>query len=92
MWQGDVVSVAWISRSAPTPGARPDDCFADETAIDFPSVGHIVARVKDSFVGDHDPEGGRTLTGEVAVSRRDAIFGTTVSRVYFACRSVELLE
>lgn len=71
------MSVAWISRGS-APGAAADDCFADETAIDFPSVGHIVARVRDAFVGDHDPEAGRTLTAEVAVSRRDAIFGTTV--------------
>ncbi len=72
------MSVAWTSRGAPTSGGRADDCFADETAIDFPSVGHIVARARDAFVGDPDPEAARTLTAEVAVSRRDALLGTTV--------------
>ena len=72
------MSVAWIPRGAPAPESRPDDCFADETAIDFPSVGHIVARVRDAFVGDQHLDGHGTLTAEVAVSRHEALFGTTV--------------
>lgn len=72
------MSVAWIPRGTPIPEARPDDCFADETAIDFPCVGHIAARVRDAFVGDPDPDSPRMLTAEVAVTPRDALFGTTV--------------
>src|SRR5262245_34443992 len=31
------------------------DCFADEIAIDFPSVGHVVERMRDAFLGErHD--------------------------------------
>jgi hypothetical protein len=30
---------------------RPHDCFADEIAIDFPSVGDLVARVRDAWRG-----------------------------------------
>lgn len=71
------MNVAWISNRAPAPD-RSGDCFADETAIDFPSVGHIVARVRDAFVAAHDADRPATLTAEVAVSRRDALFGTVV--------------
>jgi hypothetical protein len=34
----------------PTSGA--DECFADEIAIDFPSVDTMVARVRDAFLGE----------------------------------------
>jgi hypothetical protein len=71
------VSVAWTVRETPVDPTS-DDCFADETAIDFPSVGHIVARVREAFVGDHELDDRSTLTAEVAVSRRDAMFGTTL--------------
>ena len=52
------------------------DCFADEVAIDFPSVGPFVDRVRDGFLG----EGGGTevLTTDVWLSRRDASAGTVV--------------
>ena len=56
---------------------RAHDCFADEIAIDFPSVGHLVERVRDGFLG----EGGdvaTTLTTEVSLSRRDASSATVV--------------
>jgi hypothetical protein len=69
--------VAWISRGARST-ERADECFADETAIDFPAVNHIVARVRDAFVEEPDPDSSGTLTAEVAVSRRDALLGTTV--------------
>ena len=29
-----------------------EECFADEIAIDFPSVDGMMARVRDSFLGD----------------------------------------
>ncbi|MGE0703347.1 MAG: hypothetical protein AB7F99_01535 [Vicinamibacterales bacterium] len=71
------MSVDWIVRGKPAK-VTPDDCFADETAIDFPSVGHIVARVRDAFVDDYGVDEPRLLTAEVAVSRREALFGTTL--------------
>jgi hypothetical protein len=55
--------------------ARPD-CFADEVAIDFPSIDQLVPRVRDRFLGiqaDAD-----TLTAEVSVSHREASHGTVV--------------
>ena len=30
----------------------PRDCFADEIAIDFPSVGHVVERIREAFLGE----------------------------------------
>jgi hypothetical protein len=56
---------------------RPHDCFADEIAIDFPSVGDLVARVRDAFLGER-AGGDDTLTTEVSVSSRDAWRGTVV--------------
>ena len=52
------------------------DCFADEVAIDFPSVGRFVERVRDAFLGE--PGGSEILTTEVWLSRRDASAGTIV--------------
>jgi hypothetical protein len=63
----------WDALSAT---ATPRDCFADEIAIDFPSVGQFVARVRDRFLGaqaDAD-----MLTTEVSVSRREASRGIVV--------------
>jgi len=57
-----------------SPGPR--DCFADEVAIDFPSVGQFVPRVRDRFLGV--PSDVETLTTEVSVSKREASRGTTV--------------
>jgi len=34
------------------PAVGADECFADEIAIDFPSVDTMVARVRDSFLGE----------------------------------------
>jgi len=28
-----------------------NECFADEIAIDFPSVGRVVERMRDAFLG-----------------------------------------
>jgi len=30
----------------------PHECFADEIAIDFPSAGRVVERMRDSFLGE----------------------------------------
>jgi hypothetical protein len=53
------------------------ECFADEIAIDFPSVDHVVERLRDRFLGE--PPRAAMLTTEVLLSRRDAAFGTVVS-------------
>jgi hypothetical protein len=52
------------------------DCFADEIAIDFPSVNPLVERVRDAFLGERP--GIDTLTTEVPVSRRDAALGVVL--------------
>ena len=58
------------------------ECFADEVAIDFPSVDHVVERLRDAFLGDEARADSRealeTLTTEVSLSRRDATMGTVV--------------
>src|ERR1700759_2294310 len=53
------------------------DCFADEIAIDFPSVDHVVERLRDRFLGE--PPRAAMLTTAVLLSKRDATFGTVVS-------------
>ena len=40
---------------------RENDCFADEVAIDFPSVAHLVARVRRAFLADASGERAETL-------------------------------
>lgn len=52
------------------------ECFADEIAIDFPSVDRVVERLREKFLGE--PANG-TLSTEVLVSKREATFGTVVS-------------
>jgi hypothetical protein len=52
------------------------DCFADEIAIDFPSVDRVVERLRDEFLGE--PPRAAILTTEVLLSKRDATFGTVV--------------
>jgi hypothetical protein len=54
--------------------AAPDDCFADEIAIDFPSLDPLIERVRDSFLGGEAAEA-ETLTTEVSLSSRDASHG-----------------
>lgn len=54
----------------------PDDCFSDETAIDFPAVDHLIQRVRDSFLGEG--AGANTLTTEVSLSTRDASHGVVL--------------
>ena len=64
-----------------TPGTdRPYDCFADEVAIDFPSVGQMVERVRDAFLGESsgDVDAGETHTADVSLSTRDAWRGSIV--------------
>src|SRR5471032_556313 len=61
------------------------ECFADEVAIDFPSVDHVVERLRDAFLGDearaeslYTRDTLEILTTEVSLSRRDATMGTIV--------------
>jgi hypothetical protein len=49
-----------------------DNCFADEIAIDFPSVDRLLERERDAFLGEG---GSDTLTTEVLLSHRDASTG-----------------
>jgi hypothetical protein len=52
------------------------DCFADEIAIDFPSVDPLVERACGRFFGEQP--GAEILTTEVQVSKRSAALGTVV--------------
>jgi hypothetical protein len=53
------------------------ECFADEIAIDFPSVGNVVDRMRDAFLGARvDPD---VLRTEVSLSQREAFAGHVVS-------------
>lgn len=62
----------WDAVSA---AVSPRDCFADEVAIDFPSVAQFVPRVRDRFFGpQHEAE----TTREVSLSRHEATRGTIV--------------
>jgi hypothetical protein len=58
---------------------KPDaNCFADEIAIDFPSVGHLVARVREAFLAESPSEGAGTLKTEVCLSSDEAYRGAVV--------------
>jgi hypothetical protein len=46
------------------------DCFADEIAIDFPSVGHVVERMRDAFLGERADDG--VVRAELQLSAREA--------------------
>lgn len=52
------------------------DCFADEIAIDFPSVGTVVERMRDAFLGERDDDD--VIHAEVLVSNREAGGGLIV--------------
>ena len=49
------------------------ECFADEIAIDFPSVAPAVERMRDAFLGER--AGGEVLRADVSLSPRDAVCG-----------------
>jgi hypothetical protein len=53
------------------------ECFADEIAIDFPSVGNVVDRMRDAFFGERVDAG--ILRTEVSLSQREAFDGRVVS-------------
>lgn len=52
------------------------DCFADEIAIDFPSVEPVVERIRDALLGERADDG--VLRTELRVSERDACQGLVV--------------
>ena len=53
------------------------EIFADEIAIDFPSVGNIVDRMRDAFLGERiDAD---VLRAEVSLSRHEPFAGHVVS-------------
>jgi DnaJ-class molecular chaperone len=58
---------------------RENDCFADEVAIDFPSVAHLVARVRRAFLADAPGERSDTVTAEICLSAEEAHRGAVVS-------------
>ena len=53
------------------------DCFADEIAIDFPSVGQAVERMRDAFLGERRGDG--VMRAEVSLSVREASMGRAVA-------------
>lgn len=59
------------------------DCFADEVAIDFPSVSHMMERVRRAFLGEGagdpgDSSDGDTHVAHLSLSTRDAWRGAIV--------------
>jgi hypothetical protein len=52
--------------------------LADEVAIDFPSVGPVVERMRDAFWGASDGENDQALLAEVELSARQAFNGATI--------------
>jgi len=52
------------------------ECFADEIAIDFPSVGRVVERMRDAFLGEG--EDADLLRADVSLSHREAVDGHVV--------------
>jgi hypothetical protein len=46
------------------------ECFADEIAIDFPSVDHVVDRMRDAFLGARADDD--LVLTDVSLSREDA--------------------
>jgi len=54
-----------------------NECFADEIAIDFPSVGRVVERMRDAFLGE--VVDGDVLRAEVSLSQREAQAGLVLS-------------
>jgi len=52
------------------------ECFADEIAIDFPSVERVMERMRVAFLGEHlDAD---VLRAEVSLSQREAFDGLVV--------------
>ncbi len=65
-------------RHAARAGEPGRDCFQDEIAIDFPSIGGLVDRVRDAFLGDEAGEASGTVMRELRLSNREARRGTII--------------
>ena len=64
-----------------------NECFVDEIAIDFPSVGCVVDRMRDAFLGERSDAD--VVRADVSVSPREAYAGLVVPvdvRVRITCR------
>jgi hypothetical protein len=55
------------------------ECFADEIAIDFPSAGRVVERMRDSFLCE--PPAHDLFEAELSLSPRDAFAGRVMPLV-----------
>jgi DnaJ-class molecular chaperone len=55
-----------------------NECFADEIAIDFPSVGRVVERMRESFLGN-ESDGNGVVRTEISLSQREAQDGAVMS-------------
>lgn len=62
------------TRRRPASAAK---LFADEIAIDFPSISEVVERIRRAFVGFDEVED-EALRAEILLSRREASDGVTV--------------
>ena len=69
----DETTRATVSATWATDHAR--RYFADEIAIDFPSIGAVVERMRDELVGADEAA---SHNAAISVSRRDAHAGVTV--------------
>ena len=55
------------------------ECFADEIAIDFPSAGRVVERMRESFLGEPDgPARHDVFDAELLLSPREAFDGLVI--------------
>jgi hypothetical protein len=55
----------------------PHECFADEIAIDFPSAGRVIERIRDAFLGERvDAD---VVHAHVSLAPREAIAGRVLS-------------
>jgi hypothetical protein len=66
----------WLLWLASVGMKSDSDCFADEVAIDFPSIGHLVARVRQSFLAENG--NAETVKAEVCLSSEEAHRGAIV--------------
>lgn len=65
-----------LPRAAyPGPGDVTEDWFADEVAIDFPSVASVLDRMRDAFFAVEQPV---TISAHMVLTAREAFDGVTV--------------
>jgi molecular chaperone DnaJ len=63
-------------KRRPAPVREENTWFADEVAIDFPSIAAVVDRMRDAFL--QSEVGDQPLSAEILLSRREAVDGTVV--------------